>query len=80
MQICVKVLIGILAIASVFLRLLPSQVDAHSFFQKPFGSGHVPATIPIVKVTDPSPYCLIQFLDDESFEIVSRNALRVEPK
>ena len=30
MQICVKVLIGILAIASVFLRLLPSQVDAYS--------------------------------------------------
>ena len=54
-QILIKVLIWILAIASVFLRLLPSQVDAYSLFQKPFDHGQVLATVPIVKVTDPSP-------------------------
>ena len=67
MQIFVKVLIWILSIASAFLRLLPSQVNAYSFFQKPFDSGQAPATVPIVKVTSPSPGCLIQFLDDHFF-------------
>ena len=67
MQIFVKVLSWILTIASVFLRLLASQVDAYSFLQKPFGSGQIPATVPIVEVTDPSPYCFIQFLDDYLF-------------
>src|SRR4030042_3548652 len=47
-QILIKVLIWILAIASVFLRLLPSQVDAYSFFQKPFDRGQVSAAVPIV--------------------------------
>ena len=48
MQICVKVLIWILAIASVFLRLLPSQVDAYPLSLKPFDHGQVSATVPIV--------------------------------
>ena len=63
----VKVLIRISFTAYVFLRMLPSQVYAHSLIQKPFGSRQISATVPIVKVTSPSPYCLIQFLDDHLF-------------
>ena len=37
MERVIKIMIWVLAIASALLRLLPSQVDAYSFFQKPFG-------------------------------------------
>ena len=63
----IKILIWVLAIASALLRLFSSQVDAYSLLQKPFDRRQISATVPIVKVSDPSPYDLIQFLDDHFF-------------
>ena len=63
----VKVLIRVNFIVSAFLRMLPSQVYAHSLIQKPFERRQVAAAITVVKVAYPSPNHFIEPLDDHLF-------------
>ncbi len=64
---CIKVLVRVSFIASALLRMLPSQVYTHSLIQKPFERRQVAATVPIVKVTCPSPNYFIELLDEHLF-------------